>query len=756
MKMNMRNAITGVALLASVVSASASTSGIHSGMPSLKPEVTISMVEMTHKKTDMFPATELFFRHGTYGNCPYPSTAGVDGCANAAAPSALSVKLSGFYSGYAQQTGQSWPATAGNTGTGNPGVSSPHPPHNVAGVDYAVGIRPAAFVTPGTDSYGRNNDPTTPGYGLKLLTNANLTLDQMYGTVNGCAVSGSRLLCQGTMPNNSTLCPATAEGDNCLLLAGYDWTSPTSGGGNGSIFFSFSSGFNVSKITVQDCYIAPGPNTYGQYSLQSIAVPALVTYQYNYFNSFFDLASIETGSPGISWPGNFPDADLIVSITATNLSYTDNPDCGSGLSIAICIQYNAIVNSASRAFAIDPIACTTSCDGQQRQFNYLSMGNNLTSQITAFVDDGLGSGGAYDGNAGNCLTVTATNNGYPVVGGASGITAGFAVVSNASAFNQLANRYYLADYAGYPAGQGCNSTYPNSSFRLVTSPGGTTTFAALGPVPPTSMYVTSGTHGDTFFISFGSAGSVPMHMTSLGHNYNTIFFPKDVYGVTGAETYNTTAGTTLRAATINNCSPTCASSTTAGHTLNVTNYSQGSYPTVAQGAIVVGQTIPGTGMGAVTPFAAAGTLITGSAANSATCDNGPCTGNGGNGTYLVGGSSQLVSFAGSAELSAVQIDTLSIVGNVFIINATPDLSYIYAGASGSGATAAVIGDNHSVSLGTTTITGNFYDPSGSLFCIYPNYSSVTSLTISNNVNMLGSGGAYDPQSNSYGCAGSLF
>ena len=59
--------------------------------------------------------------------CPYPATENVDGCNGAPAASTYTVRHSNFFTGYAQQSGQTY--------------FNSHPPQwNVAGVDYPVGI----------------------------------------------------------------------------------------------------------------------------------------------------------------------------------------------------------------------------------------------------------------------------------------------------------------------------------------------------------------------------------------------------------------------------------------------------------------------------------------------------------------------------------------------------------------------------------------------------------------------------------------
>ena len=91
-----------------------------------------------------------------------------------------------------------------------------------------------------------------------------------------------------------------------------------------------------------------------------------------------------------------------------------------------------------------------------------------------------------------------------------------------------------------------------------------------------------------------------------------------------ASYYATLAGATPEAVvtgTINNCSPTCSTSTTAGNTLNVTS--------VTAGTIIVGDAVTYSSQKTAI-------VITGSAAiNADLCSPSNCTGTGGTGTYSV-------------------------------------------------------------------------------------------------------------------------
>ena len=134
--------------------------------------------------------------------CPYPATATVDGCAGAPTESALTVRRPDFFSGYAQRSKQHW-------------ISAAHPPWNVAGVDYPVGIPASSIVTPGSDSYVRST--TGPGYGLKRPINENFTLDGFFGLTNGCSLgANNRITCTGTM--------------SAITFDGYDFSDPIAGG----------------------------------------------------------------------------------------------------------------------------------------------------------------------------------------------------------------------------------------------------------------------------------------------------------------------------------------------------------------------------------------------------------------------------------------------------------------------------------------------------------------------------------------------
>jgi len=295
--------------------------------------------------------------------------------------------------------------------------------------------------------------------------------------------------------------------------------------------------------------------------------------------------------------------------------------------------------------------------------------------------------------------------------------------------------------------QNCNAG-ATSSFTLVTGTGNSSTPNIPEAAPLSSMYANNGIHGDTFFVSFGGAGSVPEIMGGYVQKYNTQLYPANSTGTTGAITFNTTPGTSLKGASLDNCTPSCGSGG-AGHTLNVTSVSAGGYPT-SGGVIQVGMTIPGSGF-ASTAFASAGTLITGSGTSGATCDNGPCTGTGTTGTYLVGGAAQTVhSFSGSLELSAVTITNFNIANNTVVTNTTTLFG------SGIAAAAVIVGDNHSINLTNMNISTNYIDPSGTSFCMDPLYANSPVGSISGNVNLLGNGnGQWDTGSNAVVCHGTV-
>ena len=160
--------------------------------------------------------------------CPYPTTENVDGCNSAPAASAYTVRHSNFFTGYAQQSGQTY--------------FNSHPPQwNVAGVDYPVGIHRL--------------------YASALKSPVNIASDP---AAPGCSYG-----------NNFVLCTAASK----TVVNGYDFTQP-----NGCTNIEFEAG--AGDVTLENSKFAFGATCTALDSgyIAEINNHGNITIQYNYFN----------------------------------------------------------------------------------------------------------------------------------------------------------------------------------------------------------------------------------------------------------------------------------------------------------------------------------------------------------------------------------------------------------------------------------------------------------------------------------------
>ncbi len=514
----------------------------------------------------------------TAAGCPYTATAATDGCNGAPSGNPYSnVRISNFFTGYAQQntpTPQTWPSNAGGVGDlacasnpSCPNMSAPHPPWNVAGVDYDEAILASAIVTPGSDAYDRNNDLSSKGYGLKRMTNANLTTAGMFSTTNGCDLnSAPRLKCQGTIAT--------------LVWDGWDFTAHTTGSDltDGVYFLWGNMTIGDNKVVIKNSYLAPAAQSYSQTTLYSISTNVFITLLNNLIDGRSSWATLQDGT---SWFAN--NGGDLAMMNFSGSTTGSNPDCVP-YSVVVCVKYNGFIRSVSRMMAIGMVNCPSDapCMAMRSMYNYHELGTNMQAQIQGFVDNGQGpsgTGGAYNGTPGVCLTITNTDFGFPIKTGPSGSggikSQGWNVLSPNPLFNIHSNAYYLSSNAINPSGQGCNAAYPNTSFAIGYGNGGTASGFTGFALSPQTMFLNSGTHGDPYFVSF--SGTVPlekwpMSMGGWANAYNVLLMPEKSWSSTGLSTFNTSTGPSVRGATWSD------GGSGSGNILNITNVATGVIP----------------------------------------------------------------------------------------------------------------------------------------------------------------------------------
>lgn len=161
-------------------------------------------------------------------DCPYPATENVDGCKGAPAANVYTIKRPNFFTGYAQQSGQTY--------------FNSHPPQwNVAGVDYPVGIRKQ--------------------YASALKSPANIASDP---AAPGCSYN-----------DNVVLCSAAST----TVVSGYDFTQP-----NGCTNIEFEAG--AADVTLENSKFSFGPTCtiLDQGYIVEINNHGNIIVQYNYFD----------------------------------------------------------------------------------------------------------------------------------------------------------------------------------------------------------------------------------------------------------------------------------------------------------------------------------------------------------------------------------------------------------------------------------------------------------------------------------------
>ena len=639
--------------------------------------------------------------HGSVPKCTYALTASVDGCAGALSnPSAYSVIHPTFFSGYANQTFAGAPTRAW--------VTNAHPAHNVAGVDYYVGIPQSAFINPANNPLNYDlstTGPTSGGGYLKRFTTNNFVLDGMCVSTGACATNGcsigsgpgARVICQGTIPSTNTYC----GGGPCIAFIGYDWTDSVLGG---VTFYPGSGPTNTPIAAVVDSYIVPTVNTAPNALVRYNQGPLWLVNDYVWFR----------GATGSVWGAT----NTAIQVAGTNtLSTSVTSPCGD--TSPYCVAYSAFLQMPPRNISVGNNSCSDNvigCAGLSWAYNYQEGQTYPNASIVASVD-GV-----------SCLTISSYNYG-------SSLTNGQLLLSPTTTTMTV-------------GAAGCN---------------GANSYAVSGTSIPTvtnqTFYEDVGIHGDPQFFAAGTpnpTNGLPALFGPFKHIYSTFLTTTDSLGGTGLVTWNTTNGVIIKAATISN------SQGGAGTTLNVTNASSlGLFPGSLQVGMYVGT---GTYTGTGSTFLDA-TRITATAASGGTpCVNSSgtavaCTGTGGNGTYVVN-ISQNTSISSSSGLEAAGVawSQMIIDSNVLITN--PNMYGDGNPAAPYSTQGAVFGDNHSLAnLGNFDISGNAYDPSFAYFCLDPSYNYAANYTpgtgaAGTNINLLGNGsGGPDPNANSLNCHG---
>ncbi len=419
---------------------------------------------------------------GSSPPCRYSATASVDGCSGSPAASPLTVQRQDFFSGYAQRSKQTW-------------IASPHPPWNVAGVDYPVGIPPSAIVTPGTDAYERSTSGR--GYGLKRPTNANFARDGIYGLKNGCSLGGgNRIGCAGTLSS--------------ITIDGYDFSDPINGG---AYFYPGASLTSAPKLVIKNSYIAPGVNTGRLGYLIRYDANGPVTLQNNYMDGLGEQWEIWNNGVG----GGVQEFVFVATPTLDATS----ADCGTEASI--CVQYNAFVNGPPRDVSYGT-ACTTICNSLVWRYNYIEGVSYPSSKFIGSIDNNGRRG------PGHCLTVTSYVYGTVTIGslvggpGARQMKVTSTPCNGANSFT-LTSSPMINQYAPLQTMYSTQGIHGDPQFVGVAS----------------------------------NATKIPTTLGAFIHSYSTTLFPENAYGATGAVTWNTTIGPVVSSATIDNCTPSCGS-----------------------------------------------------------------------------------------------------------------------------------------------------------------------------------------------------
>jgi hypothetical protein len=233
----------------------------------------------------------------------WASTTFDDGCAGAPPASAYTIQHPDFFSGYAQQSGQTYVSTGGCKGHANC-----HPPWAVAGVDYPVGV---STVGTGFASPSSATDPTnssSPNYGN--------------GNPAHCARGGINLI----------VCPGPTSQEVDIGPFDFSWQGNATGHGMGLTIGSGVTGPCVihDSYFVFDLGVTSVSRAYGGYNIGGCSSLTIK-------NSVFRIRDPSTGAMDAMWDSRNP--NLFIFVGAGPRAHLNNP---------LNLEYNAFIHCPSR------------------------------------------------------------------------------------------------------------------------------------------------------------------------------------------------------------------------------------------------------------------------------------------------------------------------------------------------------------------------------------------------------------------------
>jgi hypothetical protein len=271
--------------------------------------------------------------------CPYPATENVDGCNGAPAASAYTVRHSNFFTGYAQQSGQTY--------------FNSHPPQwNVAGVDYPVGIQKR--------------------YALALKSPANIASDP---AAPGC-----------TYNSNVVLCTDTAT----TIVNGYDFTLP-----NGCTNINFEAG--AANATLENSKFSFGSTCTILASgyIAEVNAKGNITVQYNYFDNP-NPATLSTNNIAfVDFPSQAATGSPANKIVIQYNAFINNPIrvMGDASCADFYYQYNYAEGMSWQHAGLHGETILSGCNSTQN--NQVATYSTFLQPSTAFADSTTGINGIW-------------------------------------------------------------------------------------------------------------------------------------------------------------------------------------------------------------------------------------------------------------------------------------------------------------------------------------------------------------------------
>ena len=432
-------------------------------------------------------------------SCPYQATASTDGCSSAPVANAYTIQHANFYTGYANQSGQSYTSSSGwtptvngttsltvggtvtgyinindslycngvTTGsyivsqssgtTGGTGAyvlsqavsscSTPttviRPNFNVAGVDYPVGVDLTSTAVPGFLCDPLN--PTSPPTGSS--TNCP-------GLPTGCSLSGNQINCGQSSYDNGV----------ALLFNGWDLSL------HGGYTIYITNNYTPGAVTLKNIYWKNGSNTPNDGYFARLYNGPQVTIDHVLIdgngNSFAVAQAAGTGF--FAWNS----ANAVTSTGSNTACGTTHP---------VCIRYSVFLNSNTRWFSE---TAASSID----MFNDYAEGLHRENAIfTAKIDNGSGS-------AGTILTVSAVST-----GSTSGSCPSGNVGCSPPTTIESAGVTAATSISSSGTGTGTTGTYNVSNSQLISS---------------ATFYQYSGVHGDGVGVFPSGSFTLPAYVTS--------------------------------------------------------------------------------------------------------------------------------------------------------------------------------------------------------------------------------------------------